>query len=118
MSPSGLDHDTYKKVKEQIASFGYEIAVEISNSCDFLLYCVNPAMNGVKDIIDVVDNANHYPSKTKFCALAEPINGKEYNSHQVKSLVAVGKMVKRNGAEWFENLDGLFEDLRKNIVVT
>lgn len=75
-------------------------------------------MNGVKDIIDVVDNANHYPSKTIFCAMEAPVDGKEFNSHQVKSLVAVGKMVKRNGGEWFENLDGLIEELRKNIVVT
>lgn len=76
--------------------------------CDYCLYVITPAMTGVYSIAEAVDDSNKRPEKTIFCVLDESEHeGAKcivFNSHQIKSLEAVGKMVKANGGEYFRSL--------------
>ena len=118
LCPTGLDQVAKDMLIEQMSSLGYKVDTEKKESCDFLIYCVNPGLKGIEPIIDVIDNSNNYPSKTIFCYLEGDQAENGFNPHQVKSLVAVGKMVKRNGAEWYQSLESLLEKLHRYIAVT
>ena len=88
--------------------------------CDYVLYVITPEMAGVYSIAEVIDDSNKQPDKTIFCVMSVynrthdvsikslinipriPItywcgNGKIFNTGTMKSFVAVGKMVERNG---------------------
>ncbi len=71
--------------------------------CDYLLYVVTPNMKGVSAIMDAVNDSNLSTTETVFCTIDEE-DGNEFTSHQVKSLVATGKMVELNGGKYFKNL--------------
>ncbi len=71
---------------------------------DFCLYVVTPLMTDFYTIVEVVDDSNKKSNKTIFCFL-EQDGDKNFSDHQKKSLVAVGKMVQRNGGFWFRNLE-------------
>ena len=88
-------------------SLQYEEVTDVSDkeACDFILYVVSPEMYGMMAVIDAVNDSNHSPGKTLFCFLEEGESEAEFNSHQVKSLVATGKMVARNGGHWFRSLE-------------
>ncbi len=64
--------------------------------CDYHLYVITPKMTGVFSIAEVVDDSNKIPSKTIFALLLE--DGTLFTKEQRKSLEAVKKMVKDNGA--------------------
>ncbi len=79
---------------------------------DYCLFVITPLMQGVFSIAEVVDDSNKRPEKTLF--LVKPFDEKPesevlvgYNTHNEKSLKAVGEMVRRNGARWFETEDEL-----------
>lgn len=80
-------------------------------NCDICLYVITPQMlNDVVivspySIAEVVDDSNKRPEKTVFCY--SNYDGMEFESHQLKALKAVGKMVSTNKGTWCEN----FEDL-------
>jgi hypothetical protein len=63
----------------------------------------------METIFNVVNDSNHFKKKIVFLVLNET-NG--FTTHQVKSLIATGKMVKLNGGEWFDNWNHLIEFLR------
>jgi len=65
-------------------------------ACDFCLYVITPKMTGVYSIAEVIDDSNKRPEKTIFCIMDED-DGEKFDEHQLKSLVQVGKMVKKNG---------------------
>lgn len=71
--------------------------------CDFCLYVLTPKMEGFFAIAEIVDDSNKRPGKTIFCFLDED-EGKTFSAVQKKSLTQVAKMVKENGAMYFENL--------------
>jgi len=76
--------------------------------CDVILYVATPDLEGVNHIIDAVNDSNHWREKTLFFSTMEeqPMDfGASYNSHQIKSLVATGRMVRVNGGQWFETED-------------
>lgn len=84
-------------------------------NCDFVLYVITPKMEGVYSIAEAIDDSNKRPKKTVFAYIKE--DGKEFSSHQIKSLDMVGKMVEENGGKWFKSLALVAEYLNfeKNI---
>ena len=78
--------------------------------CDYCLYVITPKMSGFYAVAEVVDDSNKRPDRTIFCFLPND-DGLEFEPHQLKSLVATGNLVKRNGAHWFQNLDEVAEFL-------
>jgi hypothetical protein len=78
--------------------------------CDVFIYAATPDLDGVGHIIDAVNDSNHWKEKTVFYSVMEeepvPFETK-FNSHQLKSLIATGRMVRVNGGLWFETEDKL-----------
>lgn len=81
------------------------------NECDFCLYVITPSMTGVYSIAEVIDDSNKRPEKTIFCLLEKDVedNGKRFDKTQLKSLNEVGRMVLRNGGEYFRSLEEVAE---------
>lgn len=73
-------------------------------TCDYCLYVITPKMTGVYSIAEVVDDSNKRPSKTIFCYLTTDEEEHIFESHQIKSLEQVGKMIKENGGQFFKSL--------------
>jgi len=71
--------------------------------CDFCLYTITPLMTGVYSIAEAVDDSNKRPSKTLFCVLLGD-NGKRFTPGQTRSLMAVSKLIRRNGGRVFITL--------------
>jgi len=89
-------------------------------NCDFCLYVLTPAMQGVYSIAEVVDDSNKRPAKTVFCFLetdswVEDLHEIEhkFGPKQAKSLCAVGEMVVRNGGVWLQSLEEVAEFLNR-----
>lgn len=84
--------------------------------CDALLYVATPDLEGVDHIIDAVNDSNHLREKTLFFSTmdTQPVAfQKEFNPHQLKSLVATGKMIRTNGGHWIESEAELKDFLTK-----
>lgn len=80
--------------------------------CDYCLYVITPMMKGVYSIAEVVDDSNKRPEKTILCVLEE--DGEyEFNKSALRSLNAVKRMVKNNGAKVFNSLEEIAEYLNK-----
>lgn len=74
--------------------------------CDFCLYVITPKIRGMYAIAEVVEDAIKRPKKAIFCFLEEE-DGLQFDAHQIKSLKAVGELVRRNEAMWLENLESV-----------
>jgi len=88
--------------------------------CDVLLYVATPDLEGVNHIIDAVNDSNHWKEKTLFFSTMEeqPMDfGANFNSHQIKSLVATGRMIQVNGGQWLEKEDEMKQYLN-NLLTT
>ena len=72
--------------------------------CDCCLYTITPLMTGVYSIAEAVDDSNKRPGKTLFCVLAED-GGQTFMPGQLRSLAAVGRLIKRNGGRCFGTLE-------------
>ena len=71
--------------------------------CDVHLYVITPRMTGVFSIAEVVESAMTRHENCVFCVLEE--DGElTFTKGQKKSLDAVGRLVSKYGAEWYENL--------------
>ena len=80
--------------------------------CDYCLYVITPMMKGLYSIAEVVDDSNKRPDKTILCVLEE--DGEyEFNKSALRSLNAVKRMVKNNGAQVFNSLEEIAEYLNK-----
>lgn len=80
--------------------------------CDYCLYVITPMMKGLYSIAEVVDDSNKRPEKTILCVLEE--DGEyEFNKSALRSLNAVKRMVKSNGAQVFNSLEEIAEYLNK-----
>ena len=76
--------------------------------CDYCLYLITPKMEGFYSIAEVVDDSNKRPDKTILCILAYDTKGEKgmnFTSKQEKSLSAIARMIERNGAKFFNNLN-------------
>lgn len=69
-------------------------------TCDFVLYVITKEILGFYSIAEAVDDSNKRPEKTIFCYLEEG-----FDNHQIKSLQAIARMVKGNGAHFFNSLE-------------
>jgi Nucleoside 2-deoxyribosyltransferase like len=78
--------------------------------CDFCLYVLTPKMEGFYSVAEVVDDSNKRPEKTIFSYTNED-EGKTFSDLQIKSLKQMAKMVKENGARYFETLEEVTEFL-------
>ena len=76
---------------------------------DILLYVFSPLRIGYYSIAEVIDDSNKRPNKTIFCILEED-EGKKFSIKENKSLEAIKKIVKNNGAT-FACWDKLAEKL-------
>lgn len=72
--------------------------------CDIHLYVITPKMTGVFSIAEVVESAMTRGDRCIFCYLTKD-GGQEFTKGQIKSLDAVGNLVKKYGAEWSNDLD-------------
>lgn len=90
----------------------YKEELKQRESCDYCLYVITPNMTGVYSIAEAVDDSNKRPEKTLFCVLNEDDNG-EFNVSQMKSLIAVEKMIRNNGGKSFNSLSQLAEFLNR-----
>jgi hypothetical protein len=82
----------------------------LKRNCQYLLYIFTPETEGVRAIIDVVNDSNRFTSKVIFFIINE---NEKFTKHQLKSLKATGKMVELNGGKWFDNMENLIEYLEK-----
>ena len=94
--------------------------------CDYCLYVITPRMSGTYSIAEAVDDSNKRPKKTIFCLLStdegwydtstsKTPNRICFTESQLRSLNQVGEMVKRNGGQYFTNLDDVAEYLNKGV---
>jgi len=81
----------------------YQRELHERKTSDFVMYAITPKMTGVYSIAEVVDDSNKRPEKTLFCYLTSD-DGEVFSKAQLKSLVAIAKMVENNGGKTFESL--------------
>ena len=91
-SGEGNDFKAYKKNQQE------------KQQCDLYLHLITPKMKGFQEVINVVHDSNKKASKTIYCFLPED-SGNKFSQHQIKSLQAIGEMVRKNGAKWFDSVD-------------
>ena len=112
-----LEIDYFNPVVPDWNDESYKEELKQRKICDFLLYVITPKMEGVYSIAEVVDDSNKNPLKTIFCYLTidEKDDEKiEFSKGQIKSLVAVSKMVQKNGAKYFESLSEISDYLNNS----
>ena len=78
--------------------------------CDYCLYVLTPKMTGFYSIAEVIDDSNKRPMKTVFCILPKDENN-AFSSFQIKSMKAIGRIVKQNGAKWLNSLEDTIDYL-------
>ena len=81
--------------------------------CDICLYAVTPRMTGVFSIAEVVDDSNKRPDKTVFICLRDD-DELRFDDSQWHSLMAVARMVERNGGYVSDSLKGTVGWMEKN----
>ena len=101
-----LEIDYFNPVVDEWTDMAYKEELYEREHCDYCVYVITPKMTGVYSIAEVIDDANKTPHRTIFCILRED-EFQEFTEFQMKSLRAVGKMVKLNGGRWIESLDAL-----------
>ena len=105
----------------------YQRELKEREVCDYCLYVITPLMSGTYSIAEVVDDSNKRPDKTIFCVLRKDIS-KDYDDTiitntsmkfiyfsegEMRSLDRVGKIVKRNGGQYFTSLEEVVKFLNK-----
>ena len=91
----------------------YQRELHERETSDFVIYVITPKMTGVYSIAEVVDDSNKRPEKTLFCYITAD-EGEVFSKAQLKSLIAVAKMVENNGGKAFDNLADITKFLNTN----
>jgi Nucleoside 2-deoxyribosyltransferase like len=102
----------YNPMQEEWTPAMMEEEIKQRTECDFCLYVLTPKMEGFFAVAEIVDDSNKRPGKTIFCFLDED-EGKTFSAVQKKSLTQVAKMVKANGAMYFQNLSDVVNFLNQ-----
>jgi Heterokaryon incompatibility protein (HET)/Nucleoside 2-deoxyribosyltransferase like/Leucine Rich repeats (2 copies) len=92
--------DYFDPVVEDWNEKAQETELRQREACDFLLYTITKEVEGFYAIAEVVEDSIKEPKRTIFCYLEEG-----FSEHQIKSLQAIAKMVKRNGIQAFTSLE-------------
>ncbi len=100
---SSMKDELLMKMKDTSVEIIIDSAAEKSD-CSKYVYLITPELKGINGIVNAVNDSNHHATKTVFCTLMED-DGKRFTEHQIKSLVATGKMVQVNGGVWCENME-------------
>jgi len=95
-----LEIDYFNPVVKEWTDTAYQEELKERESCDYCLYVITVALEGVYSIAEVVDDSNKRPEKTIYCYLETG-----FTPQQLKSLASVGKMVVQNGAHWLKSLE-------------
>jgi len=85
---------------------------EEREKCDICLYCITPKISGFYSIAEVADDSNKRPAKTILLVLKD-YDGVEFQDHQWKSLLEVGRMVKENGGLFFIDIGMTVAGIKK-----
>ena len=104
---AGIDSKWRKEFDAKTVGNSIELVEDESqkDDCDYILYVVSPETQAVTPVVKAVNDSNFNTEKTIFCFLEEDESDKTFTSHQVKSLIATGKMIARNGGKWFTSID-------------
>lgn len=92
-----LEIDYFNPVVEDWTPDDQERELVERAECDICLYVITPKMNGVYSIAEAVDDSHRKGVKTVFSLWMKEKNGKEFTGSQIKSLMAVGQLIERNG---------------------
>lgn len=98
-----LSIDYFNPVVDDWNEEAYQNELREREICDYCLYVITPAMKGIYSIAEVVDDSNKRPEKTIYCFLEEE-NGKKFEEGIKRGLDRVGRMVERNGGNYFRSL--------------
>ena len=98
-----LEIDYFNPVVEDWTEEAYKLELYEREHCDFCLYVLTPKLTGFYSIAEAADDSNKRPKKTIFCYLPED-EDKKFGKFQIKSMNAVGKMVKKNGGLWLDTV--------------
>lgn len=105
-----LKIDYFNPVVEDWTPECMEEEIRQRKECDVVLYVITPRMTGVYSIAEAVDDSNKQPEKTIFCFIQKDC-GEYFSDGQIKSLTAVGEMVKNNGGIFLQHLDDVIKVL-------
>ena len=101
---AGLEIDYFNPVVDRWDEKAMLNEEHEKESSDFLLFVITPLMKGVYSIAEVVDASNKAPERTILCVL-DSDGDESWGEFERKSLRAVEKLVKANGACVFDSLD-------------
>jgi len=73
--------------------------------CNYCLYVLTPRTSSTYSIAEVVDDSNKQPQKTILCILEKDVDAR-YNKQQLKHMLQVARLVRENGARYFNSLEG------------
>ena len=110
--------DYFNPVVDDWNETAYNEELKQRKICDFLLYVITPKMSGVYSIAEVIDDSNKFPNKTIYCFIEKEKIGNldqylVFDKSQLKSLDAVGKMVKTNGGQYLKSFEEIIKHLNK-----
>ncbi len=78
---------------------------------DMKLYMISPGLDAYDVIVELINDTNVHPElKIAYCFLPQTEKG-VFDDHQLKSVKAIGEMVKNNGGTWFETTDAIIRHL-------
>lgn len=100
----------YNPVGEEWTPAMMEEELKQRKESDFCLYVLTPKMEGFYSVAEVIDDSNKRPGKTIFSFINED-EGKTFSDVQIKSLKQVARMVKENGAKYFDTLKEIIDFL-------
>jgi len=83
------------------------------STSDYRLYVITPDSHSLYSIAEVVDDSNTFPDKTILTILRNTKNG-EFTKYEIKSLEAISKLVRNNGARVFHSLLQTVDFLNSN----
>lgn len=111
---SMLKIDYFNPVVDDWNEEAYLREIQERENCDYCLYVITPQLEGFYSIAEVADDSNKRPQKTIFCIIVED-GDKAFNTFQLKSLKAVGKLIVANGAKWLDSLEQVADFLNSTL---
>ncbi len=93
-------------VKGEWTQKNYRREIKERNTCLYCVYVITPKLSGFYSIAELIDDCHDKSKTTFFCYLKKEGND-TFTKHQVKSLTAIGRMVKKRGGIWAKSLKEL-----------